>query len=170
VGKFILLVMLAGGGAWWYFVGGRTLTEDHVNAFYAEQTSATLNRNPEALCDMLARDFHGTAVSITLARREKIEQNREEACTAYRDFYEAAEKVGEKMGGMVVLEYDQRITKLELAADRRSATVKTRFTFDIGGALINLRGTSTDTLVRHNGKVRLSGSDGQVTTSSGIAG
>ncbi|TDU25692.1 hypothetical protein DFR24_4137 [Panacagrimonas perspica] len=170
MGKFVLFVMLAGGGAWWYFVGGRTLTEDHVKAFYAEQTRATLNRNPEALCDMLASDFHGTAVSISLGGRKKIEQNRGEACSAYHEFYDAAEALGEKMGGMVVLEYDQRITKLELAADRRSATVKTRFTFDIGGALINLRGTSTDTLERRNGKVRLSGSDGQVTTSSGIAG
>jgi len=170
VGKFVLLVVLAGGGAWWYFVGGRTLTEDQVNAFYAAQTTATLNRDPEALCDMLATDFNGTATSITLARREQITQNRDQACTAYREFYASTEKLGEKMGGMMVLEYDHRVTKLELAADRRSATVRTRFTFDIGGALINVRGTSTDTLMRRNGKVRLSGSDGQVTTSSGLAG
>jgi hypothetical protein len=35
---------------------------------------------------------------------------------------------------------------------------------DLGGSIINLSGTSTDTLIRRNGKVRVQRTEGKVTT------
>ncbi len=65
------------------------------------------------------------------------------------------------------LGYDQQLTGLELAADRRSAIVHTGFNFDIGGVVINLNGTSVDTLVRRNGRILVTRSDGKVITRIG---
>ncbi|MCC2656585.1 MAG: hypothetical protein K0Q76_1693 [Panacagrimonas sp.] len=161
--KKLLLLVGAGAAAWWFFIGGRTINESHVRGFYEQQMHATLSRDPKALCGMLASDFVGEAVEISLAGRVRNVQDRDQACNSIEEFYASMDKLGSSMGGMLQIDYDHEIIDIKID-DARSAVVKTRYKMDLGGSIINLSGTSTDTLIRRNGKVRVQRTEGKVTT------
>ncbi len=74
------------------------------------------------------------------------------------------DKIGQSMGGMLQIDYNHEILEIRLADDARSAIVETRFTLDLGGSIINVSGTATDTLIRRNGKVRVQRTEGKATT------
>ena len=162
--KKVLLLAGVCAGAWWWFIGGRTVDESHVRGFYEKQMHATLTRDPKALCEMLASDFVGEAVEISLAGRVRNVHDHDQACKSMEEFYASMDKLGQSMGGMLQIDYDHEITEIQVADDKRSAVVKTRFKMDLGGSILNLDGTSTDTLIRRNGKVRVQRSNGKVTT------
>lgn len=164
MGKKLLLLVGVCAAAWWWFVGGRTMDESHVRGFYDQQMRATLSRDPKALCEMLASDFVGEAVEVSLRGRVRNIQDRDQACKSLEDFYASMDKLGQSMGGIMQIDYDHQITDIKLARDARSAVVQTKYTLDLGGTIINMSGTSTDTLIRRNGKVRVHRSEGKVTT------
>jgi hypothetical protein len=153
------IVLIAAG--WWYFIGGRTLTEDHVRAFYMEQERATLAREPKALCALLADDFVSSG-TVTVGGRTSptITQNREQTCASYEGTYEQFEKIGTKMGGIVQLDSGYKIHDISLASNKKEATVDVSSSLDVAGTIMNIRGRTTDTLIRRNGKTLLLRSEG----------
>jgi hypothetical protein len=164
--KVLLLVLVAGGG-WWYFQGGRVLSEESVKDFYQQQAMATLNRNPEALCNQLASDYQSSSVLISSEGRAKQEENKKQSCDALTGMYASFEELGEKMGGMLQLDYDYKIRKITISNDKKSAVVEASFTLDVAGSIMNFSGSSVDTLIRRNGKVMVLRSEGTTRVSSG---
>lgn len=157
--KVILLVLIVAGG-WWYFIGGRKLSDEHVNSFYRDLEIATLQRQPDAICALLAPDFHSTGSVSTAGNTQTVNQNKQQACDAYHDLYATWEKLGEKMGGMLQLDSQYTIHSISLSPDGKTATVDVSSSLDVAGTLMHIRSRSTDTLVRRNGKVFLLHSSG----------
>ncbi len=161
--KLALLVVAVVAAGWWYFVGGRKLSEDHVNRFYQTYEAATLERKPEIMCSHLADDYQSTG-TITVAGLVRTDSQRKaEACESLRKLYESWEKLGEKMGGLLQLDSSYTIHSIEIAPDGKTATVDVSSSLDVGGSLMKLRSRSTDTLVRRSGKVLLLRSDSKST-------
>jgi hypothetical protein len=164
--KLILLALMAAAG-WWYFIGGRTLTEAHVHEFYRNLEIATLQREPEALCSLLADDFTSTGTVSMGGRRQTQTQDKEQTCQAYRDLYASWEKLGEAMGGMLQLDSNYEVHSIVISADSENATVDFSSSLDVAGSIMNIRSRSNDTLIRRNGKVMLLRSEGKGSISSG---
>lgn len=158
--KFVLLAILA-GASWWYFIGGRTITEAHVQRFYQDLEHATLSRNPEALCALLDNDFQSVGTLSMGGRRETVEQNKEQACQAYDEMYKSFAAIGNQMGGMVQLDSSYKINSVAIQPDSKSATVDFTSSLDVAGTIMNFRSRSTDTLIRRNGKVLMLRSEGK---------
>ena len=165
--KTILLLIVLAGAGWWYFVGSRTINEGQVTGFYQAQQAATLERKPEVLCALLADDFSATG-SIALAGSSRNESvTRQQLCDGYVDMYAAWEKLGSAMGGEVQLDSHYDIHAIEIAPDKKSATVDISMSLDVAGNLTNMRSRSTETLVRRNGKVLLLRSEGTASVGAG---
>jgi hypothetical protein len=164
--RIVLGVALIAAG-WWYFIGGRALTEEHVRAFYEEQERATLDRDPQALCNLLARDFESVGVVTVAGHVSPKTTNRKQTCAAYAGLYAQFEKIGDKMGGILQLDSQYDIHEITLASNRKSATVDVSSALDVGGTIMNIRGRSTDTLIRRNGKMLLLRSEGTGSIRSG---
>ena len=165
--KIVLLLCLAGAG-WWYFVASNRLSEEDVRDFYAAQTVATLDRKPEELCKLLADDYSSKITTSVAGQRTTSDHDKGAACQNAHDLYESFDKIGEKMGGVVQLDFNQGLDSIAIAPDRKSATIETRFTFDVASALMNMKGTSTDVLVRRHGKTLMLSSEGKVSLSNGM--
>lgn len=165
-GKLLVLIVALVGGSWWYFQGGRVLSEESVTQFYQQHTIATLSRKPEALCSQLATDFQSSVVMFAGGGRTLQEANKEQTCEALSAMFDNFEMLGEKMGGILQLDYDHRIKEITLSKDKKMATVETTFTFDVAGSIMNMQGSSVDTLVRRNGRVMVLQSEGKTQVSS----
>lgn len=165
--KKLIVLAILGGAGWWYFIGGRTLAEEHVNGFYRELEAATLSRNPEAICALLADDFQTTGTVEIGGRRGTSTQNKAQACAAYVAMYENFEKLGDKMGGLLQLDSNYKINSIAIQPDGKSAIVDFSSSLDVAGTLMNIRSRSTDTLIRRNGKVLMLHSDGKGSIRSG---
>lgn len=164
--KFILLALLGGAG-WWYFIGGRTITEEHVTRFYQELEAATLSRNPEALCALLAEDFQSTGTVEIGGRRGTSTQDKAQSCQAYTAMYETFEQLGNRMGGIVQLDSNYKINSIAIQSGGKSALVDFSSSLDVAGTIMNARSRSTDTLIRRNGKVFMLRSEGKGSIRSG---
>lgn len=158
--KFVLLAILA-GASWWYFIGGRTITEAHVVRFYQDLERATLSRNPEALCALLADDFQSTGTVSMGGRRNTVTQDKAQACEAYTEMYKNFALLGDKMGGMLQLDSGYTINSVTIQSDSKSATADFSSSLDVAGTIMNIRSRSTDTLIRRNGKVLMLRSEGK---------
>ena len=155
-----VLVLLAAGAAWWYFVGGRQLSEEQVRAFYRDMEIATLNRQPDDLCALLAPDFQSAGTFEVGQQRRSQVQDKAQACEAYRDLYDRWDKLGEKMGGTLQLDANHAIHSVTISADKKSATVDISHSLDVAGSIMNMRSHTTDTLIRRQGRVLLLRSEG----------
>jgi hypothetical protein len=94
-------------------------------------------------------------------------QRRAETCNAYTALYGEFEKIGDKMGGILQLDSRYDIHDISLASNKKSATVDVSSALDVGGTIMNIRGRSTDTLIRRNGKTLLFRSEGTGSIRSG---
>jgi hypothetical protein len=159
--KVLLFVIVAGAGGWWYFIGGRNLTEDHVNAFYDKLQTATLDRKPDDLCALLADNFESSGTVEVGGRKSPPQtQNREQTCEAYAKLYDQFDKMGDKMGGIMQLDSNYEIHSISITPDKKSASVDMSYSLDVGGSIMHIRSRSTDVLIRRNGKVMMLRSDG----------
>lgn len=155
--------VLAVGAGYWYVVSGRELNEEQVRAYYQSYDRAIGQRSPEAMCELLDKDFHSRDMVSTAGKRNAESLNKREACKSYRDLFASWAVIGEKMGGLLQLDSDFTINSINIAADKRSATVDVSFKLDVGGSLMNITSHSTDTLVSRHGQVMLLRSEGNST-------
>jgi hypothetical protein len=158
--KLVLLAILA-GASWWYFIGGRTITEAHVERFYQDVDHATGMRDPDALCALLAEDFQTVGTVDMGGRRNTVTQDKPQACEAYAEMYKNFALLGDKMGGMLQLDSSYTINSIVIQPDSKSATVDYSYSMDVAGTIMNIRSRSTDTLIRRNGKVLMLRSEGK---------
>ena len=158
--KNILLLILVAIGAWWYFIGGRTISEENVRAFYQQQTHAMLSRDPELLCALLDDDFTTTGTIAAAGNIGQDSADKPETCEAYRNMYQNFADLGEKMGGMLQLGYFYDIHAIDISDDKKTATVEVSYRLDVGGSLMNIRSNATEVLIRKNGKMLMLSSEG----------
>lgn len=158
VRPLLLIAVLAVVG-WYYFIGGRRISEDQISAFYQKQAEATLSRNPEALCGLLADEFEGHSSGVVYGQRVAATQNKAQTCESYRQMYGGIAEIGDKLGGIAQLDYQHDIEEVSISADSKSATASVRYNLNVAGNLMRYRGRSTDTLVRRAGRVLLQRSE-----------
>jgi hypothetical protein len=164
--KLILLVILA-ATAWWYFIGGRSLSEESVRTFYQQQEIATLKRAPEELCSLLDDRFQATGTTALGDQSRTDIADKEQTCDGYRAMYQGFEALGDKMGGILQLDYNYTVHSIELAPDKKSATVDVSYSLDVAGSIMNIRARSSETLIRKNGKTLMARSEGKAELGSG---
>ncbi|MES2886601.1 MAG: hypothetical protein V4739_01185 [Pseudomonadota bacterium] len=154
--KKVLIVLALGSAAgWWYFIGGRQVTQEDVQAFYRAQEHALLKREPAALCALLDAQYQANTVVTTQGREATSVLDKAEACEASQAMFDLFQTVGEKMGGIVQLDSGLTVDSVTLTPNRQSAEARITQSLDVAGAFMRIRLTSTDTLVRRNGKVLL---------------
>lgn len=145
--RIVALVLIAAVVGFGY-VHSRTLSEKDVRTFY-EQTDHEIGmRNPDGLCAQLAEHFEGNGVTISPFGREKQAINKTEACDSYHEMFKGFEVAGDRLGGIVQLDYRRKILDIRLSPDKHSAKVDMVFQMDVAGSLMNIRSTSTDTLIK----------------------
>ena len=149
--KIMLLVVLAGLG-WWYFVGGRTLSEEGVRKHYGEQSAAMARFDTEALCAMLHDDYHADEVSFTPAGPVKASVDRSQACDNIEAALGPMKKLSEMAGGQAGISFVNKIDKVTLSDDGKSATVEGEGRFSMAGSLL-IKSKYTEELVRRNGSI-----------------
>lgn len=157
--KVLVLLVVGLVAGWWYFIGGRMLTEQHVKDFYRDSDIAMLQRSPAQLCGLLVDDFKSMGTVTIAGQRRLDDHDRAQACQAYRELFVSLEQIGEKLGGILQVDTDYEIHNIEIAADKKSATVDISHKLDFGGSVMNLRYRSTDVLIRRNGKTLVKRSD-----------
>jgi hypothetical protein len=153
--KLILLILIAAVGGWWHFSASRKLSENHVNEFYRNFQSATLERKPEKLCNLLADDFTSNETVSLGGQIHTDSSNKAEACEGYVKLYDSFQMMGKAMGGMVQLDSNFSINSVSISPDKKTATVDFSSTLDVAGKTMKMTGQSTDTLIRRNGKTLL---------------
>lgn len=164
--KNIVFFVLIAAGASWYFVGGRALSEESVRSFYQQQEIATLNRDPEKLCALLDETFQAKGVGAS-GGAHSGEANKTQTCDGYRAMYQGFDALGDKMGGILQLDYNYTIHKIELASDKKSAIVDVSYSLDVAGSIMNIRARSTDTIVQKHGRPLMVRSEGKAGLASG---
>ena len=163
--KWIVLlgVLLAAG--WYYLIGGRQLDEQMVRDFYLARAHATLSRDPEAQCKLIATSAV-LQIETRIAGQTKSETlNRAQACEQFRKAHEFFEQAGGKAGAMLTIEYDYELGKIELARDRKSASVEFSSTLKMGVAFMQFRTTSNDRVARNLGRAELGGAEAKTRVS-----
>lgn len=156
--KWIVLA-LSLAGAWWHFIGNTRLTEDEVREFYAEARLAMHERQAEALCDTLHEDYEASGFLTVGTKVSARSETKETACAGTRKMMSDL-KNAEASGNMIPISNRFWIHDIQLSPDRKTATVDISEETEIGGALMQVKGRSIETLVRHHGKIVILSSEG----------
>lgn len=156
--KILLLIVLASVGAW-YYVNSSKINEAHVNTYYQNMEAATLERKPEAICKLFADDFQSVATVTMAGQRQTDTMDKAKMCQSSRDLYAGWDKLAQQTGRTIQLSSEYTIHSIEIAHDKRSATVDITSVIDVGG-IMKVRSRSTDQLIRKNGNVLMKHSDG----------
>ncbi|HEY0634933.1 MAG TPA: hypothetical protein VGE00_06090 [Gammaproteobacteria bacterium] len=151
--RIFVIAVAVGVGLWWNLVGGRTITEANVHDYYRSQIEATLQRQPEGLCDLLSEEFQLDMKIFTSRGTMQVSRNKQEMCHDFTRTYAAIQDFGDRMGGIAQLDYSLHTDDIQIADDRKSVTIEASYTFDVAGS--RMTGTTTDTLIRRNGKTLL---------------
>jgi len=157
--KTLVLALALVAAGWYYFVGGRQLDEQMVRDFYRAEAHATLSRDPDALCKLLSKSAVVRQRTLMSGQTKSETLNREQACEALRKSHEFFEKVGDRAGGTLSIEFDYELGTIDVASDRRSALVEFSSTLKMGESFMQFRTTSTERLVRRLGRVELAEAD-----------
>lgn len=157
--KQIAIVIALCVGAWFFFVGGRKLDENKVRDYYQKEAHAIYSRDPDALCKLLSRKARVESKTTVMGKVVERSHDRDEACKSNRDAFETFSRVGERMGGILTIEFDYHLDDIEVAADRKSAVIKGTSLLKMGDALLQYKTSFTQRLEREFGQVRLVHSD-----------
>lgn len=147
----VAVAILAAGS--YYLFGGRKLDQEGVDDFYKQDLHATFSRDPELACKLLADNFQGTSVSVMAGQRMTATQDKKQACAAYAEFWQSVTDIGKSMGGIAQLDYTHEVESVEFSPDRKTAIVHVKYSMDIAGRMMRVRGKAVDTLIRRHGRV-----------------
>ncbi|WP_157359579.1 hypothetical protein [Caldimonas brevitalea] len=143
------------GVAWYAFVVSAKLDERAVLAHYEAQRHAVLSRDPEALCRLLGSKLQARVQTRMSGITETATVDKEQACELLRQQQLFFEDVGDKAGGMLTIEYEQQVRRIDLAANGKSATVEVVSTLKMGETFMQILSTSTERLERWLGRVQV---------------
>src|SRR3989344_3893417 len=128
--KIVLLAALC-AGAWYYFVGGRTLDEKMVGAYYDQSAHALYKRGAEPMCKQLS----------------------------FKASMQMYEQIGDPMGCILTVEFEFHIDSIEIEPGRKSAKVKGTSLLKMGETVMQFSSTFNEQLVREMGQMKLLRSD-----------
>ncbi len=157
--KKIAIVVAVVGAGWYWQVGGRQINESQVRDFYRQESHAMHSRDPEALCKLISSKYVGTERMTMMGDSLQSTTNREKTCESQRQAFESFEKIGDKMGGMLTIEYIQKIDSIEIAPNRKSARVTGTKTLKMGGAVMEFNTDFTEDIEREWGQAKMVRSD-----------
>jgi hypothetical protein len=157
--KIIIVLGALGAAAWYYFIGGAKLDEAMVRQFYADQSHAVLSRDPELLCKLYAGNMKVTQETSLMGQVSTQTFDQKQACNAQREAFKMFAAVGDKVDGILMIDYEYQVGKIEIAPNHKSARVELTSRFDMGNGIYAQRIESSETLVREWGKVLLVQSD-----------
>lgn len=168
--KQIAIVIALCVGAWFFFVGGRKLDEAMVRDYYQKDAHAIYSRDADAICKKFSRKAVIESKVTAMGRTLETTQNRDEACDSVKENIELFRTVGERMGGILTIEYDYHIDSIEVATDRKSATVTGTSVLKMGESVLQYKSNFTQRLERELGQMRLVHSSGVTVVRLGGAG
>jgi hypothetical protein len=155
--ELALLAALLGVAGWWFF-GRETMDERDVRAFYDAQVKAGEALDAPALCAMFAEDYQGEGTVWFEGHSKIVTEDKEKACDSVTDLVGAMHELQNRTGGRLKADSTMTIVSVDIADNGKQATVKVRSTLRLGP--MGLSSRTTDTLVRHQGKVQVQASKG----------
>ncbi len=153
--KKIAIVLALCVGAWYFFVGGRKLDEAMVRKYYENEAHAVYMRDAEKLCKQLSRKAVIQSRTVMMGQAQTSTHDRDQACEATRKTFGMFASMGERMGGILTIEYDYQIERIEIASDRKSAVVEGTSVLKMGEAAMQFKSSFTQRLERELGQMRL---------------
>lgn len=126
------------------------LDEDIVYAHYQKQINAMRTFDAETQCKMMHPRYRGVDRSRTRRGEVTVVMDRREACKGLREAMDTMKALVKALE----IEPDMKFTieSVDLSPDRREATVKLRYSLELGKEA-SVAATGTETLMRHKGDV-----------------
>ncbi|MGN6656698.1 MAG: hypothetical protein ACTHJ9_15320 [Rhodanobacter sp.] len=150
--KKIVLVVIVIAVAIWYFDISRRMTETSIRASYQAQIEALQRFDAKPLCDALDDSYQATVTARGSARAPSA-KNKAGACADLTRTLRRMKTLSERTGGLLEADYDYEIKSIELADDRKTATVEIASVMRIGDMTL-ARSRSVDHLIRRLGRIR----------------
>ena len=153
--KQIAIVIVLCVGAWYFFIGGRKLDEPMVRDYYYKEARAISANDADKLCKQLSRKAVIESKTTMMGKTVETTHNRDEACEAQHRTFEKLRGISDQVGSILSIEYDYNIDSVELAPDRKSATVQGTSVLKMGESILQFKTSFTQRLERELGQVRL---------------
>jgi len=153
--KKIAVAAVLCAGVWYYFVGGRTLDEKMVRAYYDQGAHAFYKRDAELLCKQISSKAVIEDETVMNGQTHRATLNHDDACEASKASLEMFQKLGDSMGGILTVEYEFHLDSIEMDAGRKNARVKGTSLLKMGETVVQFSGTFNQQLVREMGQVKL---------------
>ncbi len=153
--KQIAIVLALCVGAWYFFIGGRKLDEAMVRKYYEAEAHAVYSRDAEKLCKQLSAKAVIQSRTVMMGQTQDATHDRAQACEAARKTFKMLASLGERMGGILTIEYEYQIDSIDIASDRRSATVEGTSVLKMGESAMQFKSRFTQRLERELGQMRL---------------
>lgn len=163
--KWLGLAAAAGVGVWHVLIDGSRLDEQQVRDYYQRQWHATYSRDPDALCALISGSAAVTQESRINGKTSTETMSGREACARTRELFRFFEEAGEKAGGMLTIEYEQQLHQIDIAPNRKSATVAFASTLKMGETFMQITTTAHERLERSMRRVQLAQADAKVRVS-----
>lgn len=153
----ILIVLAA-----WYFEFSRTMTEESIHERYRELAAAMRKFDGETICAAMAPQY--SQVTVMNGRREA--KNKLEACDDTIESMSKLQRLSEVTRGLLEPDFEYDIKKITLSGNKKTATVEVVTKVMLGDNVI-MRGRSTETLIRRNGRILSTGGEGRIQAYAG---
>jgi hypothetical protein len=150
--KKIVLAVIVVAVAIWYFDISRRMTETTIRASYQAQIEALQRFDAKPLCDALDDSYHATVTARGSARAPAA-KDKAGACAELTRTLRRMKTLSERTGGLLEPDYDFEIKSIELADDRKTATVEIASVMRIGDMTL-ARSRSVEHLIRRLGRIR----------------
>ncbi len=157
--KKVAIVVAVVAAGWYSQVGGRQINESQVRDFYRQESHAFYSRDPEAVCKLLSSKYVGTGQVTMMGTSQETTSNREQACENTRKWFHSFEEMGEKMGGVLTIEYVHNIDSIEIAPNQKNAKVTGTSTLKMGGTILQINNRFTENIEREWGQAKMVRSD-----------
>ncbi len=154
--KWILIVVAGALGAWYFLVGSSYISEADVRAQYQSEANWLDEGQHGKICAAFDDKYVGHIAAVSAAGRVLEDTDKAKSCAAIEAFFETLKKFNEKVGGGVVTNSDVTLEKVDISADRRTATVTVRSEVRVGTEkvlMMKMTSDSVDTLIKRRGTV-----------------
>ena len=154
--KWVLIVLAGALGAWYFLVGSRYISEADVRAQYQSEADWLDQGQHARICAAFDEQYVGHIASVTAAGSVLENTDKAQSCAAIEAFFATLKKLSDKAGSDVVTNSDVTLEKVEISADRRTATVTVRSEVRVGTEkmlMMKMTSEGTDTLIKRHGTV-----------------
>jgi hypothetical protein len=152
--KIALLAALC-VGAWYYFIGGRTLDEKMVRSYYDQGAYAVYKRDPELLCKQLSSKVIIQEETVMNGQSQRTTLNHDQQCEAFKASMQMFEQIGDRMGGILTMEFEFHLDSIEIEPGRKSAKVKGTSLLKMGETVMQFNASFNEQIVREMGQMKL---------------